>query len=210
MRVGRLLLIMMGLLPLGVGRLCDLWRRPRPFPGASASAPGATVDKPVAPGAPDAPIAPNAPVAPIAPDLRSRRFDGRAVAEFAMGFRGVPYRWAAPTRGDSTAAASCSTCSRNTVLRCRASSNSSRRSGNEDQAVPAQTRRSDLLQHEEQRRRRLTRGDRDRPAIASSTRRTRPASSASKRSARPTGARATWRRTAPVIDPRGDTLALST
>ena len=68
---------------------------PRPFPGspvasaparpgapdASASTPdGATADKPVPP------------VAPIAPDLLSRRFDGRAIAQFAMGFRGVPYR----------------------------------------------------------------------------------------------------------------------
>ena len=29
---------------------------------------------------------------PVAPDLLSRRFDGRAVAQFALGFRGVPYR----------------------------------------------------------------------------------------------------------------------
>ena len=69
---------------------------PRPFPGApvatnapdapdaSTSAAGAaTADKPVAPVAPDA---------PVAPSLTSRRFDGRAVAEFALGFRGVPYR----------------------------------------------------------------------------------------------------------------------
>ena len=26
------------------------------------------------------------------PDLLSRRFDGRAIAQFALGFRGVPYR----------------------------------------------------------------------------------------------------------------------
>lgn len=44
--------------------------------GASTSAPsGATVDRPVDQN-----------------DLRGRRFDGRAVAEFALGFRGVPYR----------------------------------------------------------------------------------------------------------------------
>jgi cell wall-associated NlpC family hydrolase len=65
---------------------------PRPFPGAVASAPKA-------PNAPSAPIAadayaPDAVIAdqPIAPDLTSRRFDGRAIAQFAMGFRGVPYR----------------------------------------------------------------------------------------------------------------------
>lgn len=62
---------------------------PRPFPGAtvataptapnaSSSAPdGATADKL------DAPDAPN---------LLARRFDGRAIAQFALGFRGVPYR----------------------------------------------------------------------------------------------------------------------
>ena len=49
--------------------------------GASASAPGATADKTV-----------DKPNAPIAPNLTSRRFDGRAIAQFAMGFRGVPYR----------------------------------------------------------------------------------------------------------------------
>jgi cell wall-associated NlpC family hydrolase len=33
-----------------------------------------------------------APDAPVAPDLLTHRFDGRAIAQFAMGFRGVPYR----------------------------------------------------------------------------------------------------------------------
>jgi cell wall-associated NlpC family hydrolase len=95
---------------------------PRPFPSpdwtppASASAPSAAADNRAdTPGAPIAPIAlpepiaaapdasasaPSAsadktaaePDAPLAPDLTSRRFDGRAVAQFALGFRGVPYR----------------------------------------------------------------------------------------------------------------------
>lgn len=48
-------------------------------PSASASAPsGATADKPADKSA--------------FSSLTSRRFDGRAVAEYAMGFRGVPYR----------------------------------------------------------------------------------------------------------------------
>lgn len=73
---------------------------PRPFPGAVTAgptgAPGAIAtapqpDTPIAPA--DAPIASDTPVAPlIAPDLLARRFDGRAIAQFAMGFRGVPYR----------------------------------------------------------------------------------------------------------------------
>jgi cell wall-associated NlpC family hydrolase len=71
---------------------------PRPFPGAVSAigATGATGAK-TAPDAPDAPIAPapiapTAPIAPIAPDLTAKRFDGRAIAQFALGFRGVPYR----------------------------------------------------------------------------------------------------------------------
>ena len=66
---------------------------PRPFPGAPvASAPAAP-----APVAPNAPVAPSAPVVRVAPpapgSLTSHRFDGRAVAEFALAFRGVPYRF---------------------------------------------------------------------------------------------------------------------
>lgn len=62
---------------------------PRPFPGAVTVATGATGA--AVPDAP-APIAPTEPIAPIAPDLLARRFDGRAIAQFALGFRGVPYR----------------------------------------------------------------------------------------------------------------------
>jgi len=71
---------------------------PRPFPGAPVASaparPGAPDSSPSAPdGATgDKPVAPVAPVAPLAPDLLAHRFDGRAVAQFAMGFRGVPYR----------------------------------------------------------------------------------------------------------------------
>ena len=61
-------------------------RAPRATPGASATAPedGATADGPLAPDAPDAPIAPGS--------LTAHRYDGRAVAEYALAFRGVPYR----------------------------------------------------------------------------------------------------------------------
>jgi cell wall-associated NlpC family hydrolase len=93
------LLMMTGLLALAsVGCATSGNPVPRPFPGAPvASAPAApdapvTPDAPVAPAALDAPVAPVAPVAPAAPDLRAGRFDGRAIAEFALGFRGVPYR----------------------------------------------------------------------------------------------------------------------
>ena len=74
---------------------------PRPFPGATIVTRPAAPDAPTVapdgtmvrtPNAPDAPIAPDAPSAPAAPNLASRRFDGRAIAQFAMGFRGVPYR----------------------------------------------------------------------------------------------------------------------
>ena len=56
-----------------------------------SGATGATGATGAAPNAPS-PVAPIAPAAPIAPDLRTHRFDGRAIAQFAMGFRGVPYR----------------------------------------------------------------------------------------------------------------------
>ena len=78
---------------------------PRPFPGGPVAsqprrpaAPGRPIapEAPVALGAPDAPLAPDAPGAPGAPvapgSLTAHRYDGRAVAEFALAFRGVPYR----------------------------------------------------------------------------------------------------------------------
>ena len=80
---------------------------PRPFPGGPvASGPRAPRGAPNAPDAPLAPGAsasapedgatadgPDAPIAPIAPgSLTAHRYDGRAVAEYALAFRGVPYR----------------------------------------------------------------------------------------------------------------------
>lgn len=73
------------------------WKRPAPpapntpvAPGVSTSAPDAvTADKPDAStSAPDAATAGR----PDAPSLTAPRFNGRAVAQFALGFRGVPYR----------------------------------------------------------------------------------------------------------------------
>jgi cell wall-associated NlpC family hydrolase len=65
---------------------------PRPFPGAITGPTGATGAPSAIGASSDAPDAPTALIAPIAPDLTTRRFDGRAIAQFAMGFRGVPYR----------------------------------------------------------------------------------------------------------------------
>ena len=75
---------------------------PKPFPGApvarggtGAAPAGGASDAPRSPSAPNTPStpgAPNAPIAPNAPSLLARRFDGRAIAQFALGFRGVPYR----------------------------------------------------------------------------------------------------------------------
>lgn len=73
---------------------------PRPFPSPDWGTPRSTPEAPrapvpVAPGvtasAPDDATADNAPAS--APgSLTAHRYDGRAVAEFALGFRGVPYR----------------------------------------------------------------------------------------------------------------------
>ena len=73
---------------------------PRPFPGAPVASNPRTPSGTGAPAAPapDAPIAPDAPNVPDAPSasdtpsLLARRFDGRAIAQFALGFRGVPYQ----------------------------------------------------------------------------------------------------------------------
>jgi cell wall-associated NlpC family hydrolase len=70
---------------------------PRPFPGAPVATapapapvgPSASTPSATAPAGAHDPIAPDA---PTAPDLAARRFDGRAIAQFALGFRGVPYR----------------------------------------------------------------------------------------------------------------------
>ena len=53
---------------------------PRPFPGATVATASAS-----APPEPEE-------VRRDKPDLNSKRFDGRAIAQFALGFRGVPYR----------------------------------------------------------------------------------------------------------------------
>jgi cell wall-associated NlpC family hydrolase len=86
------LLLMMAVATLGSAACATTGAVPRPFPGATVA---------TAPSAPLAPDAPNASASapPDAeelrrdkPDLNSRRFDGRAIAQFALGFRGVPYR----------------------------------------------------------------------------------------------------------------------
>lgn len=95
-----------GLVALGGCATTNGVPRPRPFPSPDWNSPGGKTDSPLTPppSAPDgtttdnsgAPLAPGAPGAPLAPDaplaLGSHRYDGRAVAEFALGFRGVPYR----------------------------------------------------------------------------------------------------------------------
>ncbi len=65
---------------------------PRPFPSPDWKAP---VEAPP----PSAPLAPFEPSLPPSADglpppgtLLAHRYDGRAIAEFALGFRGVPYR----------------------------------------------------------------------------------------------------------------------
>jgi cell wall-associated NlpC family hydrolase len=65
---------------------------PRPFPGAIAGAAAPPADAPAAPVASASPAAEPDATRGDTPDLASRRFDGRAIAQFAMGFRGVPYR----------------------------------------------------------------------------------------------------------------------
>ena len=72
---------------------------PRPSPGASVASARRPPKMP-APVAPDAaPIAPDdAPLAPLAPPavfapLDAHHYDGQALAEYALAFRGVPYRF---------------------------------------------------------------------------------------------------------------------
>jgi cell wall-associated NlpC family hydrolase len=85
----------MGLVALASAACASSGAIPRPFPGAPVASahPARTAPAPDAPDAPDAPIARTAPFAPVAPIAPiAPNFDGRAVAEFALGFRGVPYR----------------------------------------------------------------------------------------------------------------------
>jgi cell wall-associated NlpC family hydrolase len=91
--------MMMGLLALGSAACATSGTPvPRPFPGAPVAAAPAAPGAPGAPGAPDTSAsAPTDPEelrrdGPESSDLTARRFDGRAIAEFALGFRGVPYR----------------------------------------------------------------------------------------------------------------------
>jgi cell wall-associated NlpC family hydrolase len=70
---------------------------PRPFPGAPvASSPRRPADpKPAEPPA-TAAVAPtptDSGPAAAPPSLTSHRYDGRAVADYALAFRGVPYRF---------------------------------------------------------------------------------------------------------------------
>ena len=70
---------------------------PRPFPSPDWHPPAASV--PVVPVAPNAPGALGAPGALLAPDAPFATFpplfhaEGRDLAEYALGFRGVPYRF---------------------------------------------------------------------------------------------------------------------
>ncbi len=69
---------------------------PRPFPGVPAPArvdgtPAITYPAPLAPDARSARLGIDAPASPLS--LTAHRYDGRAVAEFALAFRGVPYRF---------------------------------------------------------------------------------------------------------------------
>ena len=80
LQMGRLLIM---LLALGVSSAACATSGavPRPFPGATVA------NAPSAPAAPNAPVAPNAPNAPNVPSSL-----GEAIVQFAMAFRGVPYR----------------------------------------------------------------------------------------------------------------------
>jgi cell wall-associated NlpC family hydrolase len=93
-RVGPPLLIMMAVVAAGSAACATSGAVPRPFPGAEVvhrtpdpPAPGAP-ETSVASAEPAAPLAPVSPVVPVVP----RSPNGPAVAQFALGFRGVPYR----------------------------------------------------------------------------------------------------------------------
>jgi cell wall-associated NlpC family hydrolase len=75
---------------------------PRPFPKPDWNTPAATVPSastslpgaisPIPGAAADESNAYASPVAPSVSGLSSNRFEGRALAHYALGFRGVPYR----------------------------------------------------------------------------------------------------------------------
>ena len=89
---------MTGLISISAAACASSGAVPHPFPSPDwdtpASAPGgAPADKPRGtPEAPRAPASGKPGALPTPPSLTSHRYDGRAVAEFALGFRGVPYR----------------------------------------------------------------------------------------------------------------------
>ena len=85
---------MMALLAVSSAACATTGAVPRPFPGATAVATSPTGTS----AAPDttatvgeAPLADEL-IPPVTPNLPGYRLDGRAIAQFAMGFRGVPYR----------------------------------------------------------------------------------------------------------------------
>jgi NlpC/P60 family len=93
-----LLLIMMGLASAALTGCATTNAVPRPFPSPDWKAPAADPNAP----APIAPLPPSGPlVTSVPPDadgaappagLLTHPYDGRSIAEFALGFRGVPYR----------------------------------------------------------------------------------------------------------------------
>jgi len=89
-----LVVILLGFLAMTAAACASSNAVPRPFPGGPVAKAKPRPTAPIAPDAPNAPGAPIAPDAPVdAPDLIAHRYDGRAVAEYALAFRGVPYRF---------------------------------------------------------------------------------------------------------------------
>jgi cell wall-associated NlpC family hydrolase len=90
----KLRILLPGLLALAAAGCASSNAVPRPFPGApvaSAPKPPAEAEPPATETA-TATATPPPQAAPAPPSLTSRRYDGRAVAEYALAFRGVPYR----------------------------------------------------------------------------------------------------------------------
>ncbi len=68
---------------------------PRPFPGATTVATAGTTGTTPTPdttAAAGEDTAPDELIPPVTPNLPGQGFDGRVIAQLAMGFRGVPYR----------------------------------------------------------------------------------------------------------------------